>query len=319
MKDEYLPGEDIALESVDEALALLGPLDGNARLIQDLHGVHILTREGNLRLMGEPRTVGIVRRVLEDNLQKLRVGELVTSTEIGEQLRVADSARRIAARGSQQTKPINYMTARVRARTDGQADYQRDLGGHDVVFAVGPAGTGKTYLAVAEAVRAAKAGEVRRIVLVRPAVEAGEKLGFLPGDFQAKVDPYMRPIYDALQDLLEPGQRERYLETEVIEVCPLAYMRGRTLNHAYVILDEAQNTTVPQMVMFLTRLGENSKMVITGDPSQIDLPRGVQSGLTDAIGRLESVAGIKVSRLGHGDIVRHDVVRRILAAYDKKD
>jgi len=319
LKDEYLPGEDIALESVDEALALLGPLDGNARLIQDLHGVHILTREGNLRLMGEPRTVGIVRRVLEDNLQKLRVGELVTSTEIGEQLRVADSASRIAGRGSQQAKPTNYMTARVRARTDGQADYQRDLVGHDVVFAVGPAGTGKTYLAVAEAVRAAKAGEVRRIVLVRPAVEAGEKLGFLPGDFQAKVDPYMRPIYDALQDLLEPGQRERYLETEVIEVCPLAYMRGRTLNHAYVILDEAQNTTVPQMMMFLTRLGENSKMVVTGDPSQIDLPRGVQSGLTDAICRLESVAGIKVSRLGHGDIVRHGVVRRILAAYDKKD
>jgi len=317
LKDEPLPGEDIPLENIEEARALLGPLDGNARLILDLHGVHLLTREGGLRLMGEPREVGLVRKVLEENLEKLRAGEQVSSTEIGEQLRVADITGTMAA-GAADARFANHVTTRVRARTEGQARYLRDLADNDVVFAVGPAGTGKTYLAVAEAVRAAKAGEVRRIVLVRPAVEAGEKLGFLPGDFQAKVDPYMRPIYDALQDLLEPGQRERYLETEVIEVCPLAYMRGRTLNQAYVILDEAQNTTIPQMMMFLTRLGEHSKMVVTGDPSQIDLPQGVQSGLIDAIRRLKSVAGIRVSKLSREDIVRHQVVQRIVAAYSGK-
>lgn len=318
MKDEPLPGEDIPLQNIDEARALLGPLDGNARLILDLHGVHLLTRDGNLRLMGEPRQVGIVRRVLEDNLEKLRDGEPVSSTEIGEQLRVADVGGRVVSAGSPEPRPVNHTSTKARPRTEGQARYLRDLSDHDVVFAVGPAGTGKTYLAVAEAVRAAKAGEVRRIVLVRPAVEAGEKLGFLPGDIQAKVDPYMRPIYDALQDLLEPGQRERYLETDVIEICPLAYMRGRTLNHAYVILDEAQNTTVPQMMMFLTRLGTNSKMVVTGDPSQIDLPRGVRSGLVDAIQRLDSVAGVQVCQLNREDIVRHEVVGRILDAYSDK-
>ena len=155
--------------------------------------------------------------------------------------------------------------------------------------------------------------------LVRPAVEAGERLGFLPGDFQAKVDPYMRPLHDALGDLLDPGQRERYLETDVIEICPLAYMRGRTLNHAFVILDEAQNTTIPQMMMFLTRLGEDSQMVVTGDPSQVDLPKGVKSGLADAVRRLKDLKGIKVARLGREDIVRHAVVSRILQAYGHND
>jgi len=314
VKDDPLPSDDIPLKDIDEARALLGPLDGNARLIRDLYGVHLLTREGSLRLMGEAREVGVVRKVFEEYLRKLRAGEAVSSTEIGERLRIAEAV------GQEDISPDARppVAAKVRARTDGQARYLRDLANNDVVFAVGPAGTGKTYLAVAEAVRAAKAGEVRRIVLVRPAVEAGEKLGFLPGDFQAKVDPYMRPIYDALQDLLEPGQRERYLETEIIEICPLAYMRGRTLNKAYVILDEAQNTTIPQMMMFLTRLGESSKMVVTGDPSQIDLPRGVQSGLIDAIRRLKSVDGIQVSKLSREDIVRHDVVRRILAAYSEE-
>ena len=168
---------------------------------------------------------------------------------------------------------------------------------------------------MAAAVEAVKRGEARRIVLVRPAVEAGEKLGFLPGDYQAKVDPYMRPLYDALHDLLDASLRLRYLESDVIEVCPLAYMRGRTLNHSFVILDEAQNTTVPQMLMFLSRLGEDSKMVVTGDPSQVDLPHNVRSGLADGVQRLEKVSGIKVVRLRGEDIVRHQVVHRILKAY----
>jgi phosphate starvation-inducible PhoH-like protein len=186
----------------------------------------------------------------------------------------------------------------------------------DVVFGVGPAGTGKTYLAVAKAIEAMKRGIVRRLVLVRPAVEAGEKLGFLPGDFQAKIDPYLRPMYDALQDLLDARTRMRWLESDIVEVCPLAYMRGRTLNRAFVILDEAQNTTVPQMLMFLTRLGESSRMVVTGDPSQVDLPGNVTSGLADALRKLQGVDGIGVARLDASDVVRHAVVSRIVTAYD---
>jgi phosphate starvation-inducible protein PhoH and related proteins len=205
----------------------------------------------------------------------------------------------------------------VRARTPGQQRYLDCIDQHDVVFALGPAGTGKTYLAVAKAIEAMKAGSVRKLVLVRPAVEAGEKLGFLPGDFQAKVDPYLRPMHDALQDLLDTRTRLRWLEGDAVEVCPLAYMRGRTLNHAFVILDEAQNTTVPQMLMFLTRLGEGSRMVVTGDPSQVDLPGNVSSGLQDAVRKLSDVDGVGILRLGAQDIVRHPVVSRIVTAYDR--
>ena len=311
--------EDIVLQNTDEARVLLGPLDGNARLIRELHGVTLLNRDGCLKLMGGAAEVALVRRVLDESLTRMRKGEALSSTAIAEQIRArADGSKENAANEADPRGPRNGASG-VRARTAGQARYLRDLEENDVVFAIGPAGTGKTYLAVAAAVQAAKAGEVRRIVLVRPAVEAGEKLGFLPGDFQAKVDPYMRPLHDALSDLLEPGQRERYLEEDVIEVCPLAYMRGRTLNHAFVILDEAQNTTIPQMMMFLTRLGEGSRMVVTGDPSQVDLPRGVRSGLADAVKRLKKVDGIRITKLGKEDIVRHMVVQRILDAYGKFD
>jgi phosphate starvation-inducible PhoH-like protein len=311
--------EDIVLQNTDEARVLLGPLDGNARLIRELHGVTLLNRDGCLKLMGGADEVALVRRVLDESLTRMRKGEALSSTAIAEQIRArADGSKENAANEADPRGPRNGASG-VHARTAGQARYLRDLEENDVVFAIGPAGTGKTYLAVAAAVQAAKAGEVRRIVLVRPAVEAGEKLGFLPGDFQAKVDPYMRPLHDALSDLLNPGQRERYLEEDVIEVCPLAYMRGRTLNHAFVILDEAQNTTIPQMMMFLTRLGEGSRMVVTGDPSQVDLPRGVRSGLADAVKRLEKVDGIRITKLGKEDIVRHTVVQRILDAYGKFD
>jgi phosphate starvation-inducible PhoH-like protein len=203
----------------------------------------------------------------------------------------------------------------VKARTEGQGRYLECMAHHDIVFAVGPAGTGKTYLAVAAAIEAVRQGRVRRLVLVRPAVEAGEKLGFLPGDFQAKIDPYLRPMYDALQDLLDPRTRTRWLESDVVEVCPLAYMRGRTLNRAFVILDEAQNTTVTQMLMFLTRLGEGSLMVVTGDPSQVDLPANVTSGLSDAVRKLEGIPGVGVVHLDSKDVVRHAVVSRIVNAY----
>jgi phosphate starvation-inducible PhoH-like protein len=307
----------IPVQSVEEARTLLGPLDSNARLIRELHGVSVLARDGSLRLLGDADHVLLVQQVLEECLGVLRAGRRLSTQDVASRLRatlgadpVGDGAASIerAARG--------VGVAMVRARTAGQQRYLECMENHDVVFAVGPAGTGKTYLAVAKAIEAMKRGLVRRIVLVRPAVEAGEKLGFLPGDFQQKIDPYLRPMYDALQDLLDARTRTRWLESDVVEVCPLAYMRGRTLNRAFVILDEAQNTTVPQMLMFLTRLGEGSHMVVTGDPSQVDLPGNVTSGLADAVRKLGEVDGIGVVRLAAEDVVRHAVVSRIVTAYE---
>jgi phosphate starvation-inducible protein PhoH and related proteins len=204
----------------------------------------------------------------------------------------------------------------IRLKTPGQRRYVKAMRDHDLVFSVGPAGTGKTFLAVAMAVRALKAGEVQKIVLCRPAVEAGEKLGFLPGDASAKVNPYMRPLYDALNGILDFDTVKKYVEREVIEVAPLAYMRGRTLNNSFIILDEAQNTTKAQMKMFLTRMGEGSKIVVTGDVTQIDLPRGTTSGLQHAQSILNNVAGIGMITLGNADIVRHPLVWKIVERYE---
>jgi phosphate starvation-inducible protein PhoH and related proteins len=317
----------IPVQSVDEARTLLGPLDSNARLIRELHGVSVLARDGALRLLGDDAHVQVVQQVLEECIALMRAGRRISTQEVAARLR--------ATLG--QDLPLDGSTASeravrsgftngggsgggggvaVKARTPGQQKYLDCMDQNDVVLAVGPAGTGKTYLAVAKAIEAMKRGSVRRLVLVRPAVEAGEKLGFLPGDFQAKIDPYLRPMYDALQDLLDARTRVRWLESEVVEVCPLAYMRGRTLNRAFVILDEAQNTTVPQMLMFLTRLGEGSRMVVTGDPSQIDLPNHVTSGLADALRKLDGVDGIGIHRLDTTDVVRHQVVSRIVNAYE---
>ena len=311
----------IPVQSVEEARTLLGPLDSNARLIRELHGVSVLARDGSLRLLGDTGHVHVVQQVLEECLGMMRGGRRVSTQEVAGRLRAtlgvdatvdpADAAER-----ARQAANVPVVSPAARARTPGQQRYLDCMDQHDVVFGVGPAGTGKTYLAVAKAIEAMKRGAVRRLVLVRPAVEAGEKLGFLPGDFQQKIDPYLRPMYDALQDLLDPRTRMRWLESEVVEVCPLAYMRGRTLNRAFVILDEAQNTTVPQMLMFLTRLGEGSRMVVTGDPSQTDLPHSVQSGLGDALRKLDGVDGIGVTRLDSTDVVRHAVVSRIVNAYD---
>ncbi|MFN3244743.1 MAG: PhoH family protein [Planctomycetota bacterium] len=310
----------IPVESVDEARTLLGPLDSNARLIRELHGVSVLARDGSVRLLGDEEHVAVVRGVLEECLRRMRSGHRIGTQEVSSQLR---QTLGVAAGTDAPSEPVAKARPKggavVRARTEGQQRYLECIDKHDVVFGVGPAGTGKTYLAVAKAIEAMKQGGVRKLILVRPAVEAGEKLGFLPGDFQAKIDPYLRPMHDALSDLLDPRTRIRWLETEVVEVCPLAYMRGRTLNQAFVILDEAQNTTVQQMLMFLTRLGEGSRMVVTGDPSQVDLPGNVRSGLGDALRRLENVEGIGISRLGAEDVVRHKVVSRIVTAYDEFD
>ncbi len=312
----------IPVQSVEEARTLLGPLDSNARLIRELHGVSVLARDGSLRLLGDGDHVAVVQHVLEDCLATMRAGRRLTTQDVAGRLRAtlgADPSVDGAIPGERSMRHAGHAPqgghVALRPRTPGQIRYLEAIDQHDVVFAVGPAGTGKTYLAVAKAIEAMKAGGVRRIVLVRPAVEAGEKLGFLPGDFQAKIDPYLRPMYDALQDLLDARTRTRWLESDVVEVCPLAYMRGRTLNRAFVILDEAQNTTVPQMLMFLTRLGEGSRMVVTGDPSQVDLPHNVSSGLADAVRKLEGVDGIGMVRLDASDVVRHPVVSRIVSAY----
>ena len=310
---------NIPVQSVDEARTLLGPLDSNARLIRELHGVSVLQRDGSLRLLGDSEHTTVVQAVLEECLRKMRTGHKVSTQDVANDLR-----KTLGMLGGEAPlepeRPVRPTgSGVVKARTQGQQDYLDMIDKHDVVFGVGPAGTGKTYLAVAKAIEAMKEGGVRRLVLVRPAVEAGEKLGFLPGGFQEKVDPYLRPMYDALSDLLDPRTRNRWLESEVVEVCPLAYMRGRTLNQAFVILDEAQNTTVQQMLMFLTRLGEGSRMVVTGDPSQVDLPGNVRSGLSDALRRLKDVEGVGISRLGVADVVRHKVVGRIVTAYEEFD
>ncbi len=311
----------IPVLTVDEARTVLGPLDSNARLIRELHGVSVLARDGSLRLLGDAQHVLIVQQVLEECLSMMRGGRRVSTQEVAGRLRATlgqdATASDDPAGAAERTKhPGGTSSPVVHARTPGQQRYLECMDQHDVVLGIGPAGTGKTYLAVAKAIEAMKRGVVRRLVLVRPAVEAGEKLGFLPGDFQAKIDPYLRPMYDALQDLLDPRTRVRWLESEVVEVCPLAYMRGRTLNRAFVILDEAQNTTIPQMLMFLTRLGEGSRMVVTGDPSQTDLPGNVASGLIDAVRKLQGVDGIGITRLDSTDVVRHAVVSRIVNAYD---
>ncbi|MCA8942059.1 MAG: PhoH family protein [Planctomycetes bacterium] len=319
MKDP-VADEFIEVESVDEIRALLGPLDTNTRLVRELFSVNVLSRDGGIRLLGKPDDVSRVRGVFDSCLEDRRRGVAVDTVIVADRLRGESplSQGRITTHASAIDMPMRAAGMTVKARTPGQKSYWRAMEECEVVFGVGPAGTGKTYLAVARAVQAIKDGEVRRIVLVRPAVEAGEKLGFLPGDFQAKVNPYLRPLYDALHDLIDPGARARYLESDVIEVAPLAYMRGRTLNHAFCILDEAQNCTVPQMLMFLTRLGEGSRMVVTGDPSQIDLPKGTKSGLGDAVRRLDGVPGIEVVQLQDRDVVRHDVVTQIIRAYDKR-
>jgi phosphate starvation-inducible PhoH-like protein len=304
----------IPVHNVEEARTLLGPLDSNARLIREIHGVSVLARDGSLRLLGDAEQVHRVQHVLEDCLATLRAGKKVTTQDVAQKLRQG-LAEEVLASSPDLPRATSPVAIAVRARTAGQHEYIERMGRNDITFAVGPAGTGKTYLAVAAAIDAVKAGRARRIVMVRPAVEAGEKLGFLPGDFQQKIDPYLRPMYDALQDQLDQRTRQRWLEGEVVEVCPLAYMRGRTLNRSFVILDEAQNTTIPQMLMFLTRLGEGSRMVVTGDPSQVDLPHNVQSGLADAVRKLRGVEGIAIVELGAADVVRHPVVSRVVSAY----
>ena len=308
----------IALEITPNLEPLFGTRDENLRLMEDSLGVRIDLRSDAVHVQGPEAGVACVQRIFADFEAMRRQGVNPHNGELNGMLRlvVADPAttlRGLADSGKQRSAA---MKRTVQPRSINQRKYVEAIEQSDMVFGVGPAGTGKTYLAVAMAVAAINAKKVSRIVLVRPAVEAGERLGFLPGSLQEKVDPYLRPLYDALYDLLDPEKVDKMLEKNVIEVAPLAFMRGRTLNDAFIIMDEAQNTTIEQMKMFLTRMGNNSKAVITGDITQIDLPNPRKSGLLDAINILDGVEGIHFCHFEDCDVVRHALVQRIVRAYE---
>jgi phosphate starvation-inducible PhoH-like protein len=303
------------------ASALFGQYGQNLALIERRLGVAATSRGNHVTLEGSREACEQARRVLEGLYERLKRGDELVQGDVEGTIRMTLSQGSLfdfdpsAAR--ENFEEINLRKRRVRARTAAQDAYVRALKRHALVFATGPAGTGKTWLAVAQAIQLFERKEVDRIVLSRPAVEAGERLGFLPGDMREKVDPYLRPIYDALYDLMDARIVERALQTTEIEIAPLAFMRGRTLSNAAVILDEAQNTTTMQMKMLLTRLGENSRMVVTGDPSQVDLPPGQTSGLAEAVRLLEGVEGIAHVKFGSADVIRHELVARIVEAYDR--
>ena len=299
----------------DNALlaVLYGNHDRNLVRIEQLANVQISARGNQLAISGSADDAGVAHRAITGLYERLKRGLSIEPADI-------DAAVRFARTDDGGTEEgIRTRRRTVQARSPGQRGYLAALRERDMVFALGPAGSGKTYLAVAMGVSLLLAGKVERIVLSRPAVEAGERLGFLPGDMKEKIDPYLRPLYDALHDMLPAEQIANRMESGEIEIAPLAFMRGRTLAHCYVILDEAQNTTPMQMRMFVTRLGEGSRMVITGDPSQTDLPGGQKSGLADAVETLTNVDGVRFVRLTSKDVVRHDLVTRIVEAYDARD
>ena len=312
--------EVMTVESVDLFMALFGVRDENVDLIRRELGVEIFARGNEITISGDEEKVRLAQLVLERLLGILARGESIDRTRIryaielageGNADRIDEIMRDVIA--------ITYRGKQVKCKTLGQRTYVDAIKNNTCVFAVGPAGTGKTYLAIAMAVVALKNKDVEKIILTRPAVEAGEKLGFLPGDLQQKVDPYLRPLYDALGDMMGMEAYQRLFERGAVEVAPLAYMRGRTLNDAFIILDEAQNTTSEQMKMFLNRMGMNSKMVITGDVTQIDLPGGKRSGLIEALEVLRGVPDIGMATLTHKDVVRHELVQAIVKAYEKHD
>jgi phosphate starvation-inducible PhoH-like protein len=300
---------------------LFGTLDENLKLFESALQVTTQLKDHDLEIEGAPEQVERAARILSDYNARVREGRVPDSHEVKSLLRIATSvpAPVTELRGAfSPTRSRSFGKKSVTPKSDNQRRYIDALETHDMVFAIGPGGTGKTYLAVAMAVSALLSKQVNRIILARPAVEAGERLGFLPGTLQEKVDPYMRPLYDALHDLLEADKLEGFLEKDIIEVAPLAFMRGRTLNDSFVILDEAQNTTSEQMKMFLTRLGFNSKAVITGDITQIDLPNERRSGLVEAIEVVGYIEGISFIYFDERDVVRHSLVQRIIKAYDER-
>lgn len=316
---ENLRTIELQLTNPNEALALFGINDKFLKQIEEQLNVSIVTRGEQVSVSGTDEHIALVEEILLTLLTIVRKGlqiaerDVVYAVELAKEGKINQFETLFE---DEITK--NAKGKSIRIKTLGQKEYISALKTHDLVFGIGPAGTGKTYLAVVMAVRALKKGDVKRIVLTRPAVEAGESLGFLPGDLKEKVDPYLRPLYDALHDVFGSEHTMRLIERDTIEIAPLAYMRGRTLDDAYVILDEAQNTTPEQLKMFLTRLGFGSKMIITGDITQIDLPKGVKSGLKEAKHLMSSVKGISFVYLNQTDVVRHPLVQKIIDAYEKQ-
>lgn len=306
----------LPVQSPAQIPLLFGVRDANLRRIRDLVGIDVYLRNGQVHVKGTEEQIhrGLeifteLRRILEQQ------GRLLEADVVG-----VIGKHDYDGVGLETTAiDLHERARKITPRTAGQAAFVQSMREHDLVFCVGPAGSGKTYLAVAMAVNSLREERVHKIVLVRPAVEAGEKLGFLPGDILAKVNPFLRPLLDALHDMLDYDQVSRYMDKDVIEIVPLAFMRGRTLNNTFIILDEGQNTTTTQMKMFLTRMGTGSRIVVTGDTTQVDLPSNVMSGLTDAIERLQGIAGVGAVRLTGRDIVRHRLVREIVKAYDDRD
>ena len=307
-------------DRIEDLIAVFGSFDENIKRIEEALGVSITNRGTDLRVTGDEESVAKAVRTLEGLLSLASKGETIDEQRVRYLITLVQEGNDDYV--TQMAKDVVCITAKgkpIKAKTVGQQQYMKAIGKHTVTLGVGPAGTGKTYLAVAAAVAAFRARTVNRIILTRPAVEAGERLGFLPGDLQNKVDPYLRPLYDALYEMLGPETFQKYQERGSIEVAPLAYMRGRTLDDSFIILDEAQNTTREQMKMFLTRLGFGSKIVITGDVTQIDLPSDKTSGLKDAIRVLEGVKDIAICKLTSADVVRHALVQDIINAYERYD
>lgn len=306
----------IDLKGVD-LQSLLGAGDVNLRLIEDTFPGQIIVRGNEIHLDGVEKDINIVQDVIHEMIQTLNRKGSLTKKDVSQLINISN-----VENGNIQEKTENVIhygrRGAIQSRTVGQTEYINCVRENDIVFSIGPAGTGKTYIAVAFAVAALESHQVDRIVLSRPAVEAGENLGFLPGDLHDKIDPYLTPLYDALGDMLLQTKLKPLLAKKIIEVVPLAYMRGRTLNNAFLILDEAQNATTMQMKMFLTRLGVNSKAIITGDVTQIDLPKNVNSGLIQAANILQNIDGIGFATLTDADVVRHQLVREIIKAYEKK-
>lgn len=305
------------LDAFDSCVALFGLNDRNIRALEEELVVSVFLRDGELQIIGDNANIKTAEQVIAEMLRLIEAGEPLDESRIRYLIRMArQGSLTDAADSVSEVVAYTYKGKKIKCKTAGQRAYVKAVKSAGLTFSVGPAGTGKTYLAIALAAVALRNKEVERLVLTRPAVEAGEKLGFLPGDMAQKVDPYLRPLYDALFEILGLEAYQRYMERGAIEVAPLAFMRGRTLNDAFVILDEAQNTTPEQMKMFLTRMGRNARVVVNGDPSQIDLPCARRSGLLVALEVLKNVEGVSIVRLSREDVVRNDLVQRIVSAYE---